>query len=666
MSTGQFSTLLGQGANTLAQALVPNASRQLIGLRARNLGTRNLANSLLAQQRQFELNQDQAKEKRLTDELTRRRNASQITDGMSQEEIVRAKQIGQSLNAFGLNPSNPKLQIDADDQLLKNADYWNSMNRMRTANPMVQLPDIMGQDGKMVRQNPVSAVDLMATDQPYSGVASGSTAPFVASKNIAQTEGYTQDNQAVKYLQESLARQYPNGIPSKDINGKISFVPTNAITSPSQLADLNIDQATIQKIAQQISTSQSTQNLNVNALSEDQQLFPNKQLKGQYERQKSYYDFRGSKYKSEKNKIDMWLAKKTKNLKLTQEEAKADKLKAEAILKKFESEGKMTNFQFVGDGQAVAFKQNATTGKSEVVSIDMNGTPKIVRDWKKVKQVRDGKEVEVLVSPSLKQKLVMKQLENGEQTFGVEDYVKKGEFVLGERFNKSMNMNDEEKKELKNIIGWTKGMMKILDKNPQVSGGRGWLERMRELPKSYAGRTDLKATNFNTALRYLNFAVAPLLLKEKKFTNEERQAIKQAIGGEKLLDLAGKTKGGMQFLVTLLESKAEGKSIKFQDIMSIIEGAKNPASLQQGISEHQFRTHPRVSGLMSDPKTSAMFSSPIIQGAIQNFGDKLRVEPKSGALFIVVNGKAKVIKQNGQVIKITDQAHLQTLQGLNK
>ena len=667
MSTSQFSTLFGQGANTLAQALVPNASRQLIGLKAQNLGTRNLANSLLAQQRQFDLAQDQAKAKRLDEEIARRTQGSQITDGMNPDQIAQAKQMAQSIQAYGLNPSNPKLQIDADNQLLKNADYWNSMNRMRTANPMVQLPDIMGQDGKMVRQNPLSAVDLMATDQPYSGVASGSTAPFVASKNIAQTKGYTQDNQAVKYLQESLKRQYPNGIPSKDINGKISFVPTNAITSPSQLADLNIDQATIQKIAQQIATSQSTQNINVNTLDEAQKLFPNKELKGQYDRKKAFYDFRGAKYKSEKSKIDMWLAKKTKNLKLTQEEAKADKLKAEAILKKFESEGKMTNFQFLGDGQAVGFKQNAKTGESEVVSIDMKGTPKIVKDWKKVKQVRDGKEVEVLVSPSLKQQIVMKQSENGENTFGVEAYKKEGKLIVGNTFNKSMDMTDKTKNDLRTTINMAKSMIDVLTRHPEVAGGQGMWERFKELPKSAKGKTDIPATNFQTAIRFLNFNATPLLLAEKRFTDQDRKIVREAIGGQNLLDLAGKTKGGMQYLVSLLEARLNDTPIQVEDIQSIIMGQGNPGIIKQAQANLQQRMFPNVGQMAINPKASAIFqSNPLIQSAMKQFGQKLRFNPQKGAFFFVENGKPKYLVKNGKPLMITDKDQLKTLKEINE
>lgn len=57
MSTGTFSTPLGYGANRLAQALVPNAQRQLLSARAEGIQNRNLANALLAQQRQFDLEQ---------------------------------------------------------------------------------------------------------------------------------------------------------------------------------------------------------------------------------------------------------------------------------------------------------------------------------------------------------------------------------------------------------------------------------------------------------------------------------------------------------------------------------------------------------------------------------------------------------------------------------
>ena len=56
------------GLGTLANAFINTPARQMLGLRAENLGTRNLANQMLTRQREFDLKADMEDRKRY-DEL---------------------------------------------------------------------------------------------------------------------------------------------------------------------------------------------------------------------------------------------------------------------------------------------------------------------------------------------------------------------------------------------------------------------------------------------------------------------------------------------------------------------------------------------------------------------------------------------------------------------
>ena len=55
MSTSSYYTPIGTGMKSLADALFGGSDRQLLGLKAEGYATRNLANQLLAQQRQQSL-----------------------------------------------------------------------------------------------------------------------------------------------------------------------------------------------------------------------------------------------------------------------------------------------------------------------------------------------------------------------------------------------------------------------------------------------------------------------------------------------------------------------------------------------------------------------------------------------------------------------------------
>ena len=65
----KMSTGLGQGAATLADAFTNSSSRQLLGLKAENLSSRNLASQLLAAQRDFNLNQEREAVQRLQNQI---------------------------------------------------------------------------------------------------------------------------------------------------------------------------------------------------------------------------------------------------------------------------------------------------------------------------------------------------------------------------------------------------------------------------------------------------------------------------------------------------------------------------------------------------------------------------------------------------------------------
>ena len=550
--------------------------------------------------------------------------------------------------------------------LLQNQErrFLKEIDALRKSNQNI---GVVGADGTT---QSVPLHQLFNLKQNISQIGSASQAPSAINQNIsatnendAQTALYEQEKQTTENLRKAIGdRVMTFGEGENAIS-----IPGSAINNVGDLGGLFKDSATIGKIEQQTAQSLASTDNTLNKTSQAKQLFPSELQASKFKAKKAKYDWQSAKYKMQESKIDAWLAKETKDLKLTQEQAKAKKLKYEAIIKKFESEGKMTNFQFLGDGQAIAFKQNPTTGKSEVVSINMKGTPKIVRDWKKVQRLDENQQqIEVLVSPSLKQEIVLGQDANGEETFGMKALNEKGELKVGDKFNTSLKMDDKTKNDLRTTVNIAKSMIDVLNRHPEVAGGKGMWERFKELPKSAKGITDIPATNFQTALRFLNFNATPLLLAEKRFTDMDRKIVREAIGGQGLLDLAGKTKGGMQFLVSLLEARLNDTPIQKEDILAITMGEKNPGIIKQAQLNLQRRLYPNVGQLATNPQAGKIFqSNPIVQGAMNKFGDKLRFNPTNGAFFYVQNGKPQYVLKNGKLVTITDKDQLKTLKEIN-
>lgn len=79
----QYSTGVGQGLATLADAFTNSSGRQLLGLKAENLSSRNLASQLVAAQRDFQLNNEQEAVQRLKNQIKNNPKNSLFTDTLT-------------------------------------------------------------------------------------------------------------------------------------------------------------------------------------------------------------------------------------------------------------------------------------------------------------------------------------------------------------------------------------------------------------------------------------------------------------------------------------------------------------------------------------------------------------------------------------------------------
>lgn len=475
MSSSSYSTPFGAGLAKLAGAFTPSAQRQLLSARAEGVQSRNLANTLLAQDRQFDLDRKRHAFETLQGRLTADPQNVDLQNQLIGAELQKNKDFASALSAYA-----------------QEAERVKSVNNIRRANPQIGLPSING-----VTQPNIPIADLLGQGQTASSIGSLGLTPSAQGANVAleadRTASANLDTHKLANIQQ-LEKALKNiHHPLKNASGEvISDVPLSPLASdPKALTDFLANNPKLAKIVAEL------------GLVEDKAL--NQQMKNTVgmatmqpeintvynKNTKSIYDAKISMKKYD-------LLEKTFADKVGYEGAKNMVERIKAQTKLIEStRGEVKSFERLDDGTLVA-RGVAGDGSPFQEEVNMNGVPKIPKGNIVITGEKGNEEI-VFLQPT--------ELDKGPG----------GKTVVGDRKSRSKiaMIRDANKKVV--------DMAVLLKKHgSELTGTGGFIQGMKEvasavfnLPATNAKgkRIDYKA-QFEQLGRELRLNVAPFILQQ--------------------------------------------------------------------------------------------------------------------------------------------------------
>ena len=216
----QYSTGVGQGLATLADAFTNSSGRQLLGLKAENLSSRNLASQLVAAQRQFDLDQNQKAMAGIAERIAQNPN----------DQSLRNMQMG-------MQYGQPNAVAQAYGNYAKEADRKTGLENLgsQTAN-MGYFDETTGLP---VNTN---VSDLARINPNWSQIGSGSVAPSqIGAYRALEGDRTANENKTLAEIKSNEERQkYWKDKPDlkfTDSSGQEHSVPMSQIMSGGNFSD---------------------------------------------------------------------------------------------------------------------------------------------------------------------------------------------------------------------------------------------------------------------------------------------------------------------------------------------------------------------------------------------------------------------------------------------
>ena len=203
MATSSYYTPIGTGLRSVVDALFGGADRKLLGLKAEGYASRNFANQMLAQSRQYDLQQKQ-----------------QAMQGLEQQ--LQANPENQQLQNFhmGMQSGMPNKVVQALINQAKEADRQTGLEALGG-----QVADMGFLDADTGLPTNTNLGDMLRIDPKFSSIGSGLQAPSkIASEGAlqAQREAGTKLDVDEQERRERIRRQFKNkSIEIRDADGEV-------------------------------------------------------------------------------------------------------------------------------------------------------------------------------------------------------------------------------------------------------------------------------------------------------------------------------------------------------------------------------------------------------------------------------------------------------------
>lgn len=341
----QYSTGVGQGLATLADAFTNSSSRQLLGLKSENLSSRNLASQLVAAQRNFELNNDRIDRDRF--EAERLNLSPDILKGYN---LDREKPYNYSKTQMG------------------------DMQQKGLANVLEKFPiDQLTQE------------DLMNTQAGNLATQFRMPNASIASKAMDTTEGMMRGRDAMKGIGDATLKDLPTQKIKHLANLPGGLAGLSSVAQVESKIDKNVAGTSLLGV-KELDVKQDTK---LKGLWHNQKIVKNnveikktqQEIRNLEQDHSQTFEQRGTRllalqYKEDKLRIEADILAKTKDDQIAYEKAKTNLKQLEATLKTSEVGADFVkgSIKYNDDGTFTAIKQ--TTGEAVQISFAKGHNPK--------------------------------------------------------------------------------------------------------------------------------------------------------------------------------------------------------------------------------------------------------------------------------------------------
>jgi hypothetical protein len=486
--TKTFSTGFGQGLSTLADAFTNGSGRKLLGLKAENYASRNMATQLLAAQKQFDLDQNQKAMAGI---------AERIVQNPNDQSLLNMQ--------MGMQFGQPNAMAQAFGNYAKETDRQTGLEGLggQTAN--------MGYFDKTTGL-PVNTnvSDLARVNPNWSQIGSGSVAPSQIEANQALKE----DRTASKNLTQNQLTQVQKL--QKSLKGKVYAVKDDV---GQVIAQIPLDTIPADKLAKILSTNPDVQRSVFSAKKAEWDM-KTSQHKETWERStlsdridKSFWETQTAETVSTLKDLELDLKQSTFEDTRKKAMYEAYEAKAKAFIKRVEAEkGKVMNFERLDNGDLVA-RGTKNDGSPFQMTVPL-GNVKRIPKTKIVLSGPDNTEISQFLPGS------------GVDGVGtLKNIGDRGGASRKERINLA-------KKSLVKMVD-------IINTNPEaITGGKGFLKQLEEFSMNLLNipatnkkgeRIDYHAQFQNEGNRVL-LLLAPFLLNSSgsKISDKDAERLKEA------------------------------------------------------------------------------------------------------------------------------------------
>jgi hypothetical protein len=603
MSSSSYSTPFGAGLAKLAGAFTPSAQRQLLSARAEGIQSRNLANALIAQQKQFDLDNSREAIQSL------RNQAEANPDNMDMQNSLLGMLSGKpsayasSLSAYGKEGRT----------LNQEKQYQDSLNNLGD-----KAIAIEGPNGPMN----ISMADLFKLKQNISQIGSASVTPSTIAKNEAQMN---KANITVN-AHEAFQNSFPKNV-GVDIGGGLVVAP-GAFENPN-------DYATTNKIVQQ-GQNEVTRGTNLGLTGQSIKQDIKKKV------EENRFDAQNNPVLTATNvsKLDNSLIigdiKRLEYEILDNTQGDVEGLaKAKYQLKSLEAQMKKIDAELPFDKTTLKFQKNgkftATNkfGQQIQVSVASGKDNKVVpNDLQKVELTGPNGEVtEVMfVSPTNAVRTMneLRAMDKEPQKVYTPKQLGAVEFGVTHKFNKVLKgvprtqlMNKYNKGE--QVVARIKENMDILQHNPDVAGVVGKFKKFSEFTKQFNNVAMVKngdnyvmwnkstkkivndpATRFALNVVFLKAGARKALIQEARVSEGEQKIVNEIVDGQQLWTDP----------VTAMTALTE--------LGRIMEDFREVASVGLGIKDFKKHTFGQVVTDLGIPTPSPQAQAPVPQNTANN------------------------------------------------